>query len=173
MKKLFLFLVVLFNPFNLFSQEIEPPDLIPSAGESLRQEYYAFDSQGNPIYRTDNVVVVYLDFTDGRDFSDGITRKQPTDTAKLSHVENFDAVGEIGLTYVPSNYPVNLGLYINPSKYVWLDRWNIFSQPMEHIEVRHIRIILRTTHYMGHKRMEALQSIGMKYQTAIIALYLL
>ncbi len=41
MKKLILFLAVLFfNPFNLFSQEIEPPDVFP-ADQILRQDYDA------------------------------------------------------------------------------------------------------------------------------------
>lgn len=41
MKKLLLFFVVLFfNPFNLFSQEIEPPDVFP-ADQILRQDYDA------------------------------------------------------------------------------------------------------------------------------------
>jgi hypothetical protein len=119
-------LVVLLMPYIIHSQEIEPPDMIRGGGDSIRQEYDAFDGPGHPIYRTDNVVIVYLDFTDGRDFSDGITRKQPLYTSQLPNVENLDAAGEIGLTYEVSNYPVNSGLYINASKYKWLDRWNMF-----------------------------------------------
>jgi len=95
-------------------------------GGGVRQEYDAIDGPGHPIYRTDTVAIVYLDFLDGRDFSDGITRKQPLYTSQLAFVENLDAVGEIGLTYEQSPYPVNLGLYINASKYKWLDRWNMF-----------------------------------------------
>lgn len=93
-----------------------------------RTEYDAFNPDGTAKIRNQQVAIVYVDFPDGR-CMEGNIRKQPTTISQLSQVVNKDAVGEIGLTHSWSPFPVvagNTTLYINPCKYKWEDRWNMF-----------------------------------------------
>ena len=79
--------------------------------------------------KTVPLAVVYFDFPDGRFNSNGVS-KQPFLTSELSTVANFDAVGEIGLTFDNSPYYVSNNLYTNAAKYNRSDRWNmLFDSP--------------------------------------------
>jgi M6 family metalloprotease-like protein len=95
------------------------------------------DTSGIPKYqragwggnKTAPVVIVYIDFPDGRYNDNGIL-KQPLNSSQLERVRNKDAAGEVGLTTVSNdNYVGNLNgndLYINAAKYTYHDRWQMF-----------------------------------------------
>ncbi len=81
---------------------------------------------------TAQVVVVYVDFPDGRYLDRNNVLKQPLDLSQLSLVLNKDAAGEVGLStdynqfYVGFNTTTQQDLYMKPAKYTWNDRWNMF-----------------------------------------------
>jgi len=100
MKKVFLSFVFLFLYINFLNAQ-EIPCLTHVRTDTSSIPKYLRTGWGLP--DTCLVVVVYVDFPDGRWNDNGIL-KQPYDTAQLKLVANKDAVGEIGLSSEINNF---------------------------------------------------------------------
>lgn len=113
--------VILLSSVSLFSQNL-----------NNRSNYDAFDANGNPIQRTKEIAIVFVDFADGRWYDNGES-KQPLNYQQLENVQCLDAVAEIGLESTPGlnyfPYKVthdNTDLYFHPAKYTWQDRYKMY-----------------------------------------------
>jgi hypothetical protein len=125
MKKFKIIIMLCFLlPLYLTAQESGNDIIIPQ-NYVPRAEYDAFDQSGMGILRNQEVAIVYVDFPDGRYLENGVL-VQPTTISHLLMVQNIDAVGEVGLTFEPNEYFQVGPYYINPCKYSYSDRWNMF-----------------------------------------------
>jgi len=130
MKKLFLLFCFIFSSF-LYAQDNPTPCITQVRPDTSSIPKYLRPGWGQTY--TAQVVVVYVDFPDGRYLDNNNELKQPLNLSQLSLVTNKDAAGEVGLSneynqfyVVGFNTTTQQDLYLKPVKYTWNDRWNMF-----------------------------------------------
>ncbi|MEI7483359.1 MAG: hypothetical protein WCK13_01500 [Ignavibacteriota bacterium] len=124
-----IFLILLFSPILLFAQqEVYYNDFIKGANYIPRQDYDAFNQDGSTKNRSSEVVVVYLDFPDGR--VPGTNSKIPETYEELQAIKNYygnyDAVGELGQINTTTPIKISQNYYAKLFKYSYANRWNMF-----------------------------------------------
>ena len=115
MKKIIFLLLWVFISQISFSQDIFYNDYLSTA-QNIVPKYLQPWWKGT---RIGHVVIVFLDFPDGR-YNDNGVLKQPYTDSQLALVSHPDASGEAGV--IKSN-----GIFsLKALKYDWFDRWNMY-----------------------------------------------